>query len=210
MAMDDGLKQRIVGIIVLIALAMIFVPMLFDTKTKNSYVEATQIPEAPQMPKLNALDNSNATEKAPPVETADSYQQQVWQHQDQAQEPNAFDEEEVDAEPKTSGLSANSSDTTSTVKPAVTMAEDGLPETWTLQVGMFSDKTNADVLRKQLTDKGYQAYVRELKDEKAGTTFKVFVGPDAERAHAEQVKKKLLSMQKELHISGVMLKPYQP
>ena len=206
--MDDGLKQRMVGAIVLVALGMIFIPMLFDDKTKSSYVESSQIPESPKMPEMATVNQQELAEKIPAVQTAEDHQQAVWEEQDKT---DVADEENISPTEAPAAVKTESSapKVEATLKPAVAIASSGLPETWTLQVGTFGDKTNANALRKQLADKGYQAYVRDIKDEK-GVTFKVFVGPDVEKAHAEVIMKKLSTMQKELHITGIILKPYQP
>ena len=45
--MDDGLKQRIIGALVLLALAVIFIPVLFDRERIAPVDKKTQIPVAP-------------------------------------------------------------------------------------------------------------------------------------------------------------------
>lgn len=59
--MDDGLKQRLVGAIVLLALAVIFVPVLFDRERMEPIDTQTQIPPPPkievvELPKPSAPD----------------------------------------------------------------------------------------------------------------------------------------------------------
>lgn len=199
--MDDGLKQRIVGAIVLIAIAMIFLPILFDDNINNSDADEMQIPSPPQLADLASAKPDQFVEQIPDVETAEQNQQNAWKEQDGA--PDDFDEIEAPIEPV--------SDSSSQTPPpsAVKISDNGLAKAWTLQVGTFGEKAKARALSEKLIKKGYQSYVREIKDEK-GSTFKVFVGPDVQRAHIEETKKKLLAIQKELQISGVLLKPYQP
>lgn len=50
--LDKGLKQRIVGALVLVALAVIFLPMLFsrEDELRQVVVEAPPMPKAPEMP----------------------------------------------------------------------------------------------------------------------------------------------------------------
>lgn len=45
--MDDGLKQRLIGAFVLLALAVIFVPVMFDRERMVPVDKKTQIPAAP-------------------------------------------------------------------------------------------------------------------------------------------------------------------
>lgn len=47
--MDDGLKQRLIGALVLLALAVIFVPVIFDRERIEPVDKRTQIPAAPHI-----------------------------------------------------------------------------------------------------------------------------------------------------------------
>ena len=47
--MNDGLKQRVVGAIVLIVLAVIVLPMLFDFSGERHIDRTSRIPEQPQI-----------------------------------------------------------------------------------------------------------------------------------------------------------------
>jgi DedD protein len=199
---DDGLKQRIVGAIVLAAAAIIFLPMLADDNVDSSVSAETQIPEPPKAPAISDVDPDKVANNMPPIETAAQQQGKTWQEQDQA--PNAFDEDEpAPQEPV-------QSDTEKPIPDGVKIGKNGLPESWTLQVGAFSDKSKAQTLSDTLAKKGYQSYVRAIKDDKGASTFKVFVGPDVQRAHLEDTMKKLLAIKQELHIGGILLKPYEP
>ncbi len=51
--MDDSLKQRLVGAVVLLALAVIFVPVLFDRERLEPIDSRTRIPPAPEIPPLD-------------------------------------------------------------------------------------------------------------------------------------------------------------
>ena len=55
--LERGLKQRIVGALVLIALAVIFLPMLFtrEDESRQVVVEAPPRPQAPAMPSVEVL-----------------------------------------------------------------------------------------------------------------------------------------------------------
>ncbi|EIU7213917.1 TPA: SPOR domain-containing protein, partial [Pseudomonas aeruginosa] len=52
--LERGLKQRIVGALVLIALAVIFLPMLFtrEDESRQVVVEAPPRPQSPAMPSV--------------------------------------------------------------------------------------------------------------------------------------------------------------
>jgi DedD protein len=48
-SLDDGLKQRLVGALVLVALAVIFLPVLFDRDPMAPVDRTSQIPPAPEV-----------------------------------------------------------------------------------------------------------------------------------------------------------------
>jgi DedD protein len=198
MAMDDGVKQRLVGAIVLITLGLIFIPMLFEEKTKNSYVSGTQIPPKPAIDNIESIKNKNFSTNIEKAETAVDKQQQIWDEQDK----QVVSEEASHSAEIKNGVTA-------TDIPAVTITSNGLPESWTLQVGMFGDKKNANELYEQLMVMKFPSYIREIKSGN-DTVFKVFVGPEVDKARALDLKQQLLARQQELHITGVMLKAYQP
>ena len=47
--MDDGLKQRLIGAVVLLAIAVIFIPALFDRQTVEPVDHTSQIPPMPEV-----------------------------------------------------------------------------------------------------------------------------------------------------------------
>lgn len=63
---------------------------------------------------------------------------------------------------------------------------------WALQLGSFSQQTNALVLQDQLRAKGYRAFVVKSK-KSANTRYEVRIGPDLDRSKIEKIAKKLKS-----------------
>ena len=51
-SIDDGLKQRLIGAVVLLALAVIFIPVLFDRDKIEPIDQTTQIPPPPDIEPL--------------------------------------------------------------------------------------------------------------------------------------------------------------
>ena len=64
----------------------------------------------------------------------------------------------------------------------------GVPEAWAVQVAAMSDKTKADLMIKQLKDKGFAAFAVAGKTA-SGSTVRVFIGPKLDKAAAVKVKK---------------------
>ena len=81
--------------------------------------------------------------------------------------------------------SANSNSVNKTKK-----ITDPIIKAWALQLGSFSQHTNALVLQDQLRAKGYRAFVvKSKKSEK--TRYEVRIGPDLDRSKIEKIAKKL-------------------
>lgn len=85
-----------------------------------------------------------------------------------------------------------------------TIAKKSTPieKNWTVQLGSFSNKVNAEKLVKLLKTKGYSAYVKSTGSGKELIT-RVFVGHEAEHRNAEMLVHKI---EKSLNIHGVIVK----
>jgi len=60
-----------------------------------------------------------------------------------------------------------------------------------LQLGAFREKTTAENLKRRLTDKGYVAYLQEVKVKDKGILYRVRVRCCANKAEARAVKARL-------------------
>lgn len=74
-----------------------------------------------------------------------------------------------------------------------------LPYAWTLQLGAFKNRKNANALRDQLRSKGYKAYIQEFGKDKL---CRVYVGPELQRSKIEAIKTELKTelKQQDIHI----------
>lgn len=61
----NGLKQRIIGALVLISLAVIFVPMMFDEPHDERAVRSLDIPEEPPFPEVSAPEQDESMSGVP-------------------------------------------------------------------------------------------------------------------------------------------------
>lgn len=129
--LDDGLKQRLIGAIALLALAVIFLPVLFDRDPMTPVDRTSQIPPPPEIVTV---------EVEQPVEP---------DVMDLAPDPVAMYEpdEEAQVEPN--------------LAQAPGLATSGLPKSWVLQVASFRDQSHAERLREKLLDQNYPAYMRK-------------------------------------------------
>ena len=206
----DGLKQRIIGALVLVSLAVIFVPMLFDEPHSERSSTTIKIPEEPPFPEVEAPE----TEVAP----APSYE--LSENASEVPEPGAKEsedspayrilEEGADAEPfseardpaasgqETAGNSQQSTETTAdttapTAEPAEPEAaeyERSLDGAWVVQLGSFGNEDNARRLRDKVREKGYGSHLQAVV--RGDTTLtRVFSGPFATKSEAEAAKRAL-------------------
>lgn len=189
--LDKVFKQRMIGALVLIALAVIFLPMLFSRQDEMRQVRVDP-PAAPQAPLVPEV-------KVEPVP--------VPEPQVLPQEPVPSDEElaqpaapsmpiapaPAPAKPAVAAKPAAPAVATAPSRPDTTPRVDpnGLPVSWSVQLASLSSRAGADNLQKSLRSQGFNAYVRS-----ADGKNRVFVGPLVERAEAERLRDVINRQQK--------------
>ncbi|MBC8648237.1 MULTISPECIES: SPOR domain-containing protein [Pseudomonadaceae] len=203
---DRGLLQRIVGALVLLALAVIFVPMLFNREDagRQIVVDAPEMPEAPAAPVIEAQ----------PVEVPEP-EVEPFPEEFEIIEENAAAQSETPATPinpaptPVESAPAPAAPESATAETPPTATEEkrldtaNLPISWSVQLASLSSRENADKLQKTLRSQGYNAYIRT-----ADGMNRVFVGPLVERAEANRLRDQLQRQQK-LNGFVVRFKPEQ-
>lgn len=214
--LDKAYKQRMVGALVLVALAVIFLPMLFSRQDEQRQV-TVEAPAAPQpsampqvqmdpvaVPEPQALpeeplptDEEVAEEVVPappaaaPAAPAPTIPAQIARP---ATPPPVAKPIPAPAQPITSATS----------KPDTTQSRvdaNGLSVSWSVQLASLSSRASAESLQKNLRSQGYNAYIRS-----ADGKNRVFVGPLIERAEADRLRD-LLSRQQNLKGFVVRFQP---
>jgi len=210
--LDKAYKQRMVGALVLVALAVIFLPMLFSRQDEQRQVtvEAPSAPQAPSLPQVQMdpvavpepqalpqepvpTDEEVAEETAPsaPVAAAPTIPAQIARP---STPPPVAKPIPAPAQPITSATS----------KPDTTQSRvdaNGLSVSWSVQLASLSSRASAESLQKNLRSQGYNAYIRS-----ADGKNRVFVGPLIERAEADRLRD-LLSRQQNLKGFVVRFQP---
>jgi DedD protein len=187
---DRGLLQRIVGALVLVALAVVFVPMLFnrDDPAQQVAVDAPEMPETPAAPAIETQ----------PVEVPEPEVEPLPEEYEIIEEGTAA-QPESPAEPITPAPAEPQPAPPITSEPATAQATPeeqrldtaNLPVSWSVQLASLSSRENADNLQKTLRSQGYNAYIRT-----ADGMNRVFVGPLVERAEANRLRDQLQRQQK--------------
>ncbi|HEK1006801.1 TPA: SPOR domain-containing protein [Pseudomonas putida] len=198
--LDKGMKQRMVGALVLVALAVIFLPMLFtrEDEMRQVRVEAPQAPAMPTLPEVKVdpvavpepqtLPQEPQQPEQPPVVVNESTAPVTTPSQPIAPSPQT----QAQVQPKPQApvpTPAPKVETPPAAKPAASAGApskidaNGLPVSWSIQLASLSNRAGAESLQNTLRSQGYNAYIRS-----AGGMNRVYVGPLIERAEAERVR----------------------
>lgn len=189
-------KQRIVGIIVVVAVAIILYPFLFSRGEYDS--AALIIPESPPVPEIpfyvEESMNSPLSEKALAeiakigdgsiLVTSSPLEEEVDPVTPSSAEiVNA----EVSVTTDNSGTSASTSSLPVVAESEPTLGSDGLPRSWSLQIAALSIEENANGMVNKLRAAGHQAYVRQTV---AGSKmlYRIFIGPYLDRQKLEELR----------------------
>lgn len=183
--LNDGFKQRIVGALVLAALAVIFLPSLFDREGARYINTTSQIPAAPDIQPIEIAE-PQVVEGAGPVPEPE----ELFQPEPVEQSSTAEAEESQDR-PKESAPEENAEkEVAKTEDSSPVLDAEGLPHAWVVQVASYGDAARAEKLRTRLMDEGYKSYTRAVTTSK-GRFVRVFVGPKVSKADARAAKLEL-------------------
>ncbi len=188
-------QNRLVGIIVIVALGVIFLPDILDGKKQHQEEQFAEIPLRPthgndfiDTPNIESIDLSDT--KAPftepeekvvasnaVVEESKSQAVESQSTKSQAKTESKAKPEPTKTEPKNAEKAPVKSDVVSSTA-------------YTLQLGSFKNAANVNALVKQLRDNGFKAYTIPQKPVDGNLT-KVFVGPDISKEKLEKRQKKV-------------------
>ena len=206
----DGLKQRIIGALVLISLAVIFVPMIFDEPHSERRTTPITIPEEPPFPEVDMPAGPDSERQdyglsPEPVTTSAA---------DSASSPGFRMIEGDDVQGSESSATSESASTqeepelTSETQPELQAAEQqpvepeatetadsaekaeftrSLEGAWVVQLGSFGNEDNARRLRDKVLAMGLGAHLQQFTRGDS-TLTRVFSGPFVNRAEADKAK----------------------
>ncbi|WP_138435581.1 SPOR domain-containing protein [Marinobacter shengliensis] len=209
----NGLKQRIIGALVLVSLAVIFVPMIFDEPHSERQSRPVTIPEEPPFPEVdvppepalggNDYGMNSEPQSTPTTDSAPGYRliegvEEPTTDASSAREPSAQVAEPI---PRTDSSAAGSEPQPQVSQPSepatsASSADESaeftrsLEGAWVVQLGSFGNADNARRLRDNVRDMGYGAHLQQV--ERGDTTLtRVFSGPFVNKSEAEAAKKAL-------------------
>ena len=219
--LDKAYKQRMVGALVLVALAVIFLPMLFSRQDEQRQVtvEAPAAPQAPSVPQVQIEPVVVPEPQVLPQEPVPSDEEIAEQQAPStpiapvvpvAPAPAPAAKPVAPAPAPVPALAAKPSTppaqpiTATPGKPDTSQSRvdaNGLSVSWSVQLASLSNRASAESLQKSLRSQGYNAYIRT-----ADGKNRVFVGPLIERAEADRLRD-LLSRQQNLKGFVVRFQP---
>ena len=197
---------------VLVALAVIFLPMLFtkEDELRQVKVEAPAAPAVPALPQVQVepvqvpepqviADESLAAQPqtAPSTPIAPVQQAPVQQEAPKPSTPVPTPQPAAKPAPAPAVAATPAPAKPVAPAPAATQASaskvdpNGLPVSWSVQLASLSNRASADTLQKTLRSQGYNAYIRSAEG-----MNRVFVGPVIERAEAERLRDVISRQQK--------------
>jgi DedD protein len=186
---NDILKQRLVGALILVALGVVFWPIIFVEPAGKKAAEQHIAPPPPEVSTADiAGPDAGELRQSPELEASGDGQGEN-SAPSSAIAPVPVPGEVTAAAPPAPTAGAAPSDTTPrTESPKrLAMDSDGVPVAWTLQVATVSSAEKAESLRKQLLEMKQEVYVTTVH---AGgkSLYRVCIGPKFERATLEKLQ----------------------
>lgn len=203
--MNEILKQRLVGALILVALGVVFWPIIFVEPGEQAGIEQRRIPTRPDVdtqpipapdretlrasPELESR-NQAAREEAAREAAASAAATQasavaskpppaVTASVEEQAKPKPVPKPEPKPEPESRIR------TEAPEKPA--LDAEGVPIAWILQVASVSKPEKAEQLRTRLLAMGHEAYVKKIR-RSDNVLLRVYIGPKFERAPLEKIK----------------------
>jgi len=198
------LKQRLVGAVVLVALAVIFVPMLLPGEGNlGGGIHGSNIPVEPdfRFPPVPVAPKAPPVADAPPVplggdDSVDSPAPAKSVTSNTPAEPSLTVKPTAKVKPKPA-VSPKSSPVAKAVPRKHTS---GQVNAWVVQVGSFAARKNAQALRDKLRQQGYASFMESIRG-KSGRVYRVRVGPELTKSAAATLGQRLA---KEAGLKGLV------
>lgn len=190
---ETVLKNRIVGMVIVIALAVIILPELFSNAGEQSQDTFQVTPLRP------AVESEMAYADFPEDFTLNETEKMELVESETTIDTEASQLDALEREVRTTEA------TPSKENPSTQIKLDEPHEQWVIQLGVFRDKKRAETLVNKLKVLKYPAYIR-LGSGSQGAMHYVLVGPELNK---EVLSKQLKKIQQETSEKGV-IKPYRP
>jgi len=192
-------QNRLVGIVILVACVVIFLPSIIDGKKMAYEDEFVATPINPELKthtlnlQIEAPSNLLANDVSQPNESINEQQDKVVDEAWQVEELSEVVKSEIVQQPVSQKVE--------TVAKQVSVKTKMPEPAWTIQLGAFQNASNINSLLKKLHKAGYQAHTvpTEVID---GKLTRLFVGPDVSK---EKLEKQLPRLKQLTKLEGKLL-----
>jgi DedD protein len=174
------IKQRLIGFLVIIALTIIFWPIVFVAPIQEDDLVFAKF-EMPPKPDITGS----------PREAPEMNRLKVEQLP-QIPLPEVPTEQPIDIAVASSERSLIAADIEplqqSSALERAAFDEQGLPISWELQIATFSTESRAQLIAEQLQNKGHKAYVSPVTIDKKGL-YRVRIGPNIQKSRLLDIQR---------------------
>jgi DedD protein len=190
---NEILKQRLVGALILLALGVVFWPIVFVEPEQEATMQRRSMPAPPAVSTAAIEAPGQADLRASPALTADEFAQGVDNPQPQAGEPEPDKAAEVQQAATATAVtdeparSTEASVVRTEAPQPLQVDADGVPVAWTLQVATVSSAEKAESLRSRLLAKNEKAYIKTISSG-GKQLYRVCVGPKFEKKELERIQ----------------------
>ncbi len=186
--MDRALKERIIGAAVLVAVAILVVPVFLDGPPSRDEIVSERVPLPGQTEQKSQTVVLERDRKDPVPSTGDNEPVQTTpQPQPVARQPDASPSPaDIKTEPKPAPPQP-APEKSASQSSAATSSATGM---WAVQLGSFSSQENAEKLAADLRKQGFAAFLSQLSTA-SGQLHRVRIGPQKDRASAEAMAERL-------------------
>lgn len=203
--MDSVFRQRLVGTLVLVALGVVFWPIIFVEPLENRPIELAPVPERP------VIDTT-------PIPRPESPEEMIRARVpvpefDLAEQLRADDvtllsgdgaQQGLDSLANADAVETVSARTDAPAQPALDAA--GFARGWVLQIATVSSKARAEQLVVELVDKGYPAFFIPFEREST-RWWRVQIGPKLEKEGFNAMK---TEVDRVLEVNSMIIRYEQP
>ena len=200
---NNRIKQRIVGAVILVSIAVIVLPMILS-ESGESEISGGNIPPKPaHLVKTEIIPLE--IKKLP--DPAESVQRRVVQQRSNVESINAKESPEVVvATPVEEAVTAPAAEPVSKPQPPkaeVTRKPEAIASVsgWVVQVGSFSSQSNAMALRDKLRGNGFNTFVERVDG--SNIVYRVRVGPEIKKAQAQTVQ---AALKEKMALDGLVIR----
>jgi len=190
-------KNRLVGVTILVASVVIFLPTVIDGKKTSYEDEFIATPIQPEI-KQHSLPGGD--------EQIDQTESNSAENSNQVTNDEIAAQNKIQETPRAKNADWEIEDVAESVtvskQPPKSVEKKQFPESaWTIQLGAFRNTENINTLLEQLRKAGFKAHTvpREVTD---GVLTRVFVGPDVSQ---KRLKEQLPRLKKLTQLEGKIL-----